>query len=431
MVRTLNRRQFVGTAAGAAAGLSLGLPNLGTRSALAATEINWAVNAWAPTETSLVEKVVANLMAMNPELKVDVLGYDPNTYDQKLLADIVAGTLPDIFVSADVYTKPFFDANLTADLKPFMDKTGPKIEEFDEKFIALAQYDGKVGFLPRAADVVVLYYNKRMFDEAGVAYPTEDWTLDDQMSAAEKLTKKASDGTTTQYGLTANYTWWAYWVPLVVAQGGQILSEGNTKAVFNSPEGISAWDFIFSGLKNGFFVPYSVQQSMGGDSVPFANGTAAMIPTIRGLTPSFREQLKDDWDVTLVPKGKVDRKTGMGTMGYAMSSQTKNPEAAWEVLNYTFTEGMKVFMETYLLIPPIKSFYDDPTWRNLPGPPYSNDIFVTAMDTAMLPPSLPFYSTGPFNQAMKDGLDAVVLGQMTTEEAVNRMAEEATNALKS
>ncbi|MEA2511525.1 MAG: multiple sugar transport system substrate-binding protein [Thermomicrobiales bacterium] len=431
MVRTLNRRQFVGTAAGAAAGLSLGLPNLGTRSALAATEINWAVNAWAPTETSLVEKVVANLMAMNPELKVDVLGYDPNTYDQKLLADIVAGTLPDIFVSADVYTKPFFDANLTADLKPFMDKTGPKIEEFDEKFIALAQYDGKVGFLPRAADVVVLYYNKRMFDEAGVAYPTEDWTLDDQMSAAEKLTKKASDGTTTQYGLTANYTWWAYWVPLVVAQGGQILSEDNTKAVFNSPEGISAWDFIFSGLKNGFFVPYSVQQSMGGDSVPFANGTAAMIPTIRGLTPSFREQLKDDWDVTLVPKGKVDRKTGMGTMGYAMSSQTKNPEAAWEVLNYTFTEGMKVFMETYLLIPPIKSFYDDPTWRNLPGPPYSNDIFVTAMDTAMLPPSLPFYSTGPFNQAMKDGLDAVVLGQMTTEEAVNRMAEEATNALKS
>ncbi len=114
-----------------------------------------------------------------------------------------------------------------------------------------------------------------------------------------------------------------------------------------------------------------------------------------------------------MPKGAVDRKTGMGTMGYAMSATTENPDAAWEVLHYTFTEGMKVFMETYLLIPPIKSFYDDPTWRDLPGPPYNNDIFVTAMDTAMLPPSLPFYSTGPFNQAMKDGIDAVILGQMT------------------
>jgi ABC-type glycerol-3-phosphate transport system substrate-binding protein len=130
-----------------------------------------------------------------------------------------------------------------------------------------------------------------------------------------------------------------------------------------------------------------------------------------------------------MPKGKVDRKTGMGTMGYAMSSQTKDPEAAWEVLHYTFTEGMKVFMETYLLIPPIKSFYDDPTWKSLPGPPYNNDIFITAMDSAMLPPSLPFYSTGPFNQAMKDGIDAVILGQMTPQEAVDRMAEEATNSL--
>jgi multiple sugar transport system substrate-binding protein len=429
MGRTLNRRQLVGTAAGAAAGLSLGLPRLGSRSALAATQLNWAVSAWAPTETSLVQKVIENFESTNSEIKVDVLGYDPNTYDTKLLADIAAGTLPDIFVSADIYTKPFFDSGLTADLKPFMDKTGPKVEDFDEKFIALAEYDGKVGFLPRAADVVVLYYNKKLFDEAGVAYPTEDWTLDDLSSAAEKLTKKAADGTVTQYGYTADYTWWAVWVPLVVAQGGQILNEDNTKAIFNSPEGVSAWQFMFDGIKNGFFVPPSVQTSMGGPYVPFQNGIAAMTPTIRGLTPSFRESLKDDWDVTLVPKGKVDRKTGMGTMGYAMSSATKDPDAAWEVLHYTFTEGMKVFMETYLLVPPIKSFYDDPTWKNLPGPPYNNQIFVTAMDTAMLPPSLPFYSTGPFNQAMKDGLDAVVLGQMTPQEAVDKMAEEATNSL--
>ena len=48
----------------------------------------------------------------------------------------------------------------------------------------------------------------------------------------------------------------------------------------------------------------------------------------------------------------------------------------------------------------------------------------------MLPPSLPFYSTGPFNQAMKDGLDAVVLGQMTAQQAVDNMAQQATAALQ-
>ena len=46
--------------------------------------------------------------------------------------------------------------------------------------------------------MVVTYFNKRMFDEAGVAYPTDDWTYDDMLAAAEKLTIKAPDGTTTQ-----------------------------------------------------------------------------------------------------------------------------------------------------------------------------------------------------------------------------------------
>lgn len=431
MSHEINRRVFMGSAAATAAALSLGHPRLGGNSALAATDLNWAVNAFSPSETDLVKKVAENYTAAHPDVKIDVLGYDPLTYDQKLLSDIAAGTLPDIFVSADVYTKPFFDSGLTADLKPYMDKTGPKIEDFDEKFIALAEYDGKVGFLPRAADVVVLYYNKTKFDKAGVAYPTEAWTLNDLAAAAAKLTTKAADGTVTQYGFTANYTWWAYWVPLVVAQGGKILSDDNTQAVFNSPEGISAWNFIFENIKDGSFVSPSVQKTMGGEYGPFVNGQAAMTATIRGLTPSFRAGLKDDWDVALVPKGKVERKTGMGTLGYAISSQAKNPDAAWDVLRYTFNEGMQVFMESYLLVPPVKSFYDDPTWTKLPGPPYSNDIFVKAMDSAMLPPSLPFYSTGPFNKAMLDGLDAVLLGQMTAEEAVNNMANEATNALQS
>ncbi len=169
---------------------------------------------------------------------------------------------------------------------------------------------------------------------------------------------------------------------------------------------------------------------MGGPYVPFANGTAAMTFTIRGLTPSFREQLTDDWDVALVPSGSATRNSGMGTMGYGMSAKSKDPDATWELLQYTFTEGMKVFMETYLLVPPIQTFYDDPTWKNLPGPPYTNDVFVQALDFAMLPPPLPFYSTGPFKKAMEDGLEAVLLDQMTSEQAVQRMAQEATRSLQ-
>src|SRR6478672_3380449 len=120
MSREISRRAFVGSAAAAAAALSVGLPRLGQQSALAKTTLNWAVDAFSPTEAELVKKVADNYMASHPDIHIDVQSYDNVTYDQKLLADIAAGTLPDIFVSADVFNKPFFDAGLVADLKPYM-----------------------------------------------------------------------------------------------------------------------------------------------------------------------------------------------------------------------------------------------------------------------------------------------------------------------
>ncbi len=393
-------------------------------------ELTWATNNLEGTEPEMLQKVADLFVAANPTYKVTVLKYDGATYDQKLLADIVAGTLPDIFVSADVYTKPFFDSNLTADLVPLAAEANFDLTNFDELFLALAEYEGKIGFLPRAADVVVTYYNKRMFDEASVAYPTPEWTYADMLSAAEKLTIKAADGATTQYGVTAATDWWAYWVPMVVAEGGEILNAEGTKAIFNSEAGIRGWNVIFDGLKNGWFIPPSVQDTLGGPWNPFAVGQAAMTFTVRALTPTYRAQLVDDWDVELVPKGSVMRKTGMGTQGYAISSQTKDPSATFHLLQFIFTDGMIVFMQDYLTVPPIKSFYDDPAWRELPGPPYNNAVFVDATKDAMIPPPLPFYSTGAFRQAMLDGIDAVLLGQMEPEEAVNRMAEEATLSLQ-
>jgi multiple sugar transport system substrate-binding protein len=417
------------TAPSSSAAAGGGAPSGGASNAK--ISLNIAINNSSPAEVPLMQKAVDLYKAERPNAEVSVLGYDNATYDQKLIADVSGGTLPDIFSVNDVYNKPFFKNGLIADLKPLAAKTGFKLDDFDPQFLSLADDQGKIGFLPRAADVVVLYYNKRMFDEGKVAYPTTDWTMQDFMGAAEKLTKKAPDGTITQYGATNNYTTWSIWVPMVVAEGGKILSEDNKKAVFDSPEGIRAWNYTFTGVKNGWFAPPSVQSTMGGANVPFFNSKAAMVFSVRALTPNVRAQVKDDWDVQLVPKGTVDRKSGMGTTGYGISGKAKNPDAAWDYMQFLFSKGLQVFMESYLVVPPLKSLYDSPAWRNLPPPPTNNEIFVSATKTAMLPPALPFYSTGPFRQSVTDGLDAVTLGKLTPEQAVKQMAAQATAALQS
>lgn len=424
-----SRRKVLGSLASGAGALAVYTATGRTYAQDENFELTWATNNLEGTEPEMLQKVSDMFVAANPNFKVTVLKYDGATYDQKLLTDIVANTLPDIFVSADVYTKPFFDSGLTADIRPLAESTGFDLNTFDPLFLSLAEYDGKIGFLPRAADVVVTYYNKTKFDAAGVPYPTPDWTYDDMLAAAEKLTIKADDGATTQYGVSAATDWWAYWVPMVVAEGGEILNAEGTEAVFNSEAGLRAWGIIFKGLQNGWFIPPSVQDTLGGPWTPFAVGQAAMTFTVRALTPTFRSQLTDDWDVELVPVGSAMRKTGMGTQGYAISSQTANPDATWQLMQFIFTEGMIVFMEDYLTVPPITTFYEDPAWRDLPPPPTNNAVFVDATQDAMVPPPLPFYSTGAFRQAMLDGIDAVLLGQMDVETAVNRMAEEATLSL--
>ena len=78
----------------------------------------------------------------------------------------------------------------------------------------------------------------------------------------------------------------------------------------------------------------------------------------------------------------------------------------------------------------LTTFYDDPAWRDLPAPPANTAVFIDAISEAMVPPPLPFYSTGEFRQAMLDGIDGVLLGQMDAETAVNNMAEQATASLQ-
>jgi multiple sugar transport system substrate-binding protein len=428
------RRRFLAalSASGAALGSVPLLEACGSGSSSSGTvELTWAMQNNAEN-IELATKVAKQYNASQKKGRLKVLSYPGTTtqqYQQKLLSDLTAGTLPDLLAVSDNFVKPFFQQHLIADLKPLAQSAHYDLSKFNKLFMSLARYQNKVGFLPRAADVVVMYYNKRMFGEAGVSYPTADWTTGDFLAAAEKLTKR-SGNVVTQWGATAQYDWWAYWVPLVVAEGGEILSSDHKRTVFNSSEGVRAWNIIFTGLKNGWFCPPSTQNAMGNPYAPFASAKAAMTFTIRDECVVLREQLKDDWDVQLVPKGGAQRKSGMGTTGYGISSGTKNRDAAWDALQYIFTTGLDVFMKSYLVVPPITTDYKSPAWRNLPPPPHNNQVFVDALDYAMTPPPLPFYTTGPFATAVDNGISAVLLGQQSAQQAVNGMVAAANQALQ-
>src|SRR5205085_813338 len=107
------------------------------------------------------------------------------------------------------------------------------------------------------------------------------------------------------------------------------------------------------------------------------------------------------FDVRHFPKGPARRVAGMGTFGFALTTAAKNPDAAWAFLQFMYgEEGMQIITSSYASVPAMKRFYDSPFWRDLPGPPYHNNVFVDAFSYGTTPPRVPFYSTGPFRQPL-------------------------------
>jgi ABC-type glycerol-3-phosphate transport system substrate-binding protein len=95
---------------------------------------------------------------------------------------------------------------------------------------------------------------------------------------------------------------------------------------------------------------------------------------------------------------------------------------AWKFLEFMYgDEGMKIITSSYAAVPAMKRYYNSPFWRDLPGPPYNNAAFVDSFAYGTTPPRLPFYSTGPFRQAVTDGITAISLGKATAEEVVKNV----------
>ncbi|MDP8924009.1 MAG: extracellular solute-binding protein, partial [Chloroflexota bacterium] len=144
-----------------------------------------------------------------------------------------------------------------------------------------------------------------------------------------------------------------------------------------------------------------------------------------------RATLPDDFDVVHFPKGSTRRVTGMGTFGFALTAKAKNPDAAWAFLQFMYgEEGMRIMTSSYGSVPAMQRFYNSSFWRDLPGPPYNNAVFVDAFQYGTTPPRIPFYSTGPFRQAVTDGIVAVILGKATPEEVVANVDSELNKILQ-
>lgn len=201
----------------------------------------------ADAAQKIVEGLAKEFEEAHPNVTIDLSPGASSTDQllQKLSAGFAGDQYPDMSYAFGSWAGQLEASGRTLDIADEVKKPEVKWDEFTAAARGTAQPSGEkvIGF-PAVVDNIGLLYNKTLFDQAGLAYPTADWSWDDFREAAKKLTDPANHIYGYGYSVSGSEeTTWQYW-PHLWQNGGAILNDDATKSAFASPAGDEALSFL-------------------------------------------------------------------------------------------------------------------------------------------------------------------------------------------
>ncbi|MFI6426770.1 ABC transporter substrate-binding protein [Promicromonospora sp. NPDC050880] len=367
----------------------------------------------------------------HPNVTIEVSSGAPSTEDllQKLSSSFAGGTYPDISYAFGSWASELAESERTLDITEQVSDPAVGWEEFSGAARATAQPTGEatVGF-PAVVDNISLIYNKTVFDEAGVEYPTEDWTWDDFRTAARELT----DPETTTYGYGysvsgSEETTWQFW-PHLWQNGGEILDESGTEATFDSEAGVEALTLLRDMAVEDESVYLDQTDTKFGQI--FASDQIGMITS--GPWSLYDLQVAGtDYGVVPLPGTDGDHTTISGADLWVLFD---HQDANREYWSYEFTKWLTDpeqdvrWNVVYGNLPLRESEIDSPEFaaqvKEMPG----LDVMAANSANATIPrPTVPGYVN--LSEAIGTAISQVLQGQGEPAEALEKAADEATAAL--
>lgn len=396
-----------------------------------ATEVK--VSFWGtPEEIDIITEAISGWQRQHPEIKI-VFEHTPYTgYANKLLTRIAGGAAPDIIATEVDQFVTFATKGVLEDLVPYAaaDPTGFNKADFFPQIIDRFTHRGKLLAIPRDfAPFACVYYNKKMFNELGLAYPTDDWTWSDLLRLARELTKKDDSGNVTQYGF---YGW--AWQNFIYGNGGGLVDDVKNpkKIILDDPKSIEGLQF-YADLSNLYDVmptPLAFKNfGMGADRM-FANGRIAMFLSGIWETPQFRNY-NFDWDVVMFPKNNQGvRAFGTGGTGYALLRSSKHKKEAWEVIKaLTGPEGQRQFAQRGLAQPARISVAQSDAFAENPAPPANKKMLNEAVQYTVFSPFHPDWREIE-EKYINPKLDLIFNGKKKASEALKALAPEINSLLQ-
>lgn len=301
------------------------------------------VSAWSDCMRALVESgLVADFETQNPDIKVEIIEYPAQEYQDKLVVQLAGGADLDVILMKNTADYSNIAAkNQLVDMTELVKRDKVDVSNMGPLFEGV-QYEGKQYALPYSKTSWILYYNKDLFDAAGVEYPSDDMTWNDFRETAKKVS--SGSGNDKVWGAYL-HTWPQVWYGMGLQTGASIIDQDLTPFK-------ESLQFRMDLEADGTVMPYVEAKATNAHyKTEFAKGQTAMnvigafhIGQLRELEDAG--EMNFDWDIAPMPhpEGVAANTTWGMASPVGININSKNQEAAWKFVNFmTSIEGAKHF----------------------------------------------------------------------------------------
>jgi multiple sugar transport system substrate-binding protein len=373
------------------------------------TEINFLNYSSNGGQEDTLRAMITAFETENPDIKVNVetLGYDG--YFTQLAIRVAGNEAPDVFELNIENFRAYADKGAISEI----DTTNLDLANIHPTTLQAFQIGDKQYGLPTKFSNVVLIYNKDLFDQAGIAYPTNDWTWADELAAAQSIRALGTD----IFGVFRPIQTWEFY-KTVAQNGGSMMNADQTAFTLNSPENVEALEMMIARINDTNVTPTSEQMGGMGDWDLFLSGRLGMIVTGIWAFAHYAENADFAWDIVVEP-GIEQKATHFFSDALVVSANSDVQEAAAKFAAFiSGSEEAALLRANANWDLPVALTDDVTNAYKAITPPANKEAVFTSLDYLVMPPSLE-----RFNEVADDlqsFLDQAIAGQLTAQQALDQ-----------
>lgn len=286
------------------------------------------------SEVEILRPILSEFEKENPDIKVDFM-HIPQNYFQKIHLLFASNTAPDVIFINNQYLPVYANAGLLEEINVASGKFYPQA-------LGALSWEGKLYAIPRDVSNLVVFYNKNLFDEQKIPYPSSNWSMEDFLKTAKNLTGNGKFGVSFEEDPL-------FYLPYLMSNGGGFLPDE-----INKKESQDAINFYADLRKKYHVAPLKSESASATSAQMFLQKRLGMYISGRWMVPKFREAAEFDWDIVQFPKGTKGSVTALDASGWAVSKSSKHKDEAFRLVDY-LVENVGKFCQSGLIVPAQKS----------------------------------------------------------------------------